>query len=224
MIELIWADFTQYRNAFRWSLTLIYIYRQRIVEQSRRVLEEAKLCCLHKNLYRFTTRTLVINTVVFLVFYFVNIIFVHSLTILSTDTFNQKESCTKTKQIQLQKFYKGTFIYSVRGQHAFCQTRWLDCCLSPLGQRQMFGTKVWQNALLPTKVLIIIQLFFSSPELKTQVSFSDPLSHVVRLSINFSHFNLLLQNHFANFNQTWHKASLGEGDSTLFNFVQRRTI
>ncbi|XP_078339018.1 stimulated by retinoic acid gene 6 protein-like isoform X1 [Crassostrea virginica] len=44
--------------------------RQRIVEQSRRVLEEAKLCCLQKNLYRFTTRTLVINTVVFLVFYF----------------------------------------------------------------------------------------------------------------------------------------------------------
>ena len=28
--------------------------------------------------------------------------------------------------------------------------------------------------------------------------------------------NLLLQNHWANFNQTWHKASLGEGDSSLF--------
>ena len=174
-IEIIWADFTQYRYAFRWSLTLIYIYRQRIVEQSRRVLEEAKLCCLHKNLYRFTTRTLVINTVVFLVFYFVNIIFVHSVTILSTDTFNQKESCTKTKQIQLQKFYKGTFIYSVRGQHAFCQTRWLYCCLSPLGHRQMFGTKVWQNVLLPTKVLIIIiQLFLAHLSWKLKWAFLIP--------------------------------------------------
>ena len=33
--------------------------------------------------------------------------------------------------------------------------------------------------------------------------------------VNFSHF-LLHQNHWANFNQTWHKASLGEGDSCLF--------
>ena len=29
-------------------------------------------------------------------------------------------------------------------------------------------------------------------------------------------FNLLLQNHWANFNQTWHKSSLDEGDSSLF--------
>ena len=28
--------------------------------------------------------------------------------------------------------------------------------------------------------------------------------------------NLLLQNHWAYFNQTWQKASLGEGDSNLF--------
>ena len=40
----------------------------------------------------------------------------------------------------------------------------------------------------------------------------------VCLSVNFSHFHLLLQNHWANFNQTWHKASLGEGDSSLFKW------
>ena len=69
---------------------------------------------------------------------------------------------------------------------------------------------------------------FSSPELKAQVSFSDHLSSVVCLSVrlsvrlsvclsvNFSHFHLLLQNHWANFNQTWHKVFLGEGDSSLF--------
>ena len=38
---------------------------------------------------------------------------------------------------------------------------------------------------------------------------------VVVVFINFSHFRLLLQNHCAIFNQTCHKASLGEGDSSL---------
>ena len=41
-----------------------------------------------------------------------------------------------------------------------------------------------------------------------------PLSVVV-VVVNFSHFHLLLKNHWANFNQTWHKVSLGEGDSSL---------
>ena len=40
----------------------------------------------------------------------------------------------------------------------------------------------------------------------------------VRLSVNFSYFRLLLKNHWANFNQTWHKASLGDGDSNLFKW------
>ena len=82
--------------------------------------------------------------------------------------------------------------------------------------------------------LFHVWVFFSSPELKTQVSFSDHLSFVVCLSVrlsvrpsvrpsvclsvNFSHFHLLLFNHWANFTQTWHKASLGEGDSSLFKW------
>ena len=45
-------------------------------------------------------------------------------------------------------------------------------------------------------------LFFSSTEPKAQVSFSEQNLSVV--------LHLLLQNHWANFNQTWHKASLGE--------------
>ena len=36
----------------------------------------------------------------------------------------------------------------------------------------------------------------------------------VGVVVNFSHFHLLLQNHWANFNQTWHKVSLGEEDSS----------
>ena len=38
---------------------------------------------------------------------------------------------------------------------------------------------------------------------------------VVIVVINFSHFHLL-QNHWANFKQTWHKASMAEGDSNLY--------
>ena len=41
---------------------------------------------------------------------------------------------------------------------------------------------------------------------------------VVVVVVNFSHFHLLLQNHWANFNKTWHKASLGKGDSSLFKW------
>ena len=55
---------------------------------------------------------------------------------------------------------------------------------------------------------------FSTPEPKAEVS--CPFSVVV--VVNFSHFHLLLQNHWAEFNQTWHKASLGEGNSSLFKW------
>ena len=40
--------------------------------------------------------------------------------------------------------------------------------------------------------------------------------------VNFSHFHLLLQNHWTNFNQTWHKASLGQGESRMFKWSARR--
>ena len=62
-------------------------------------------------------------------------------------------------------------------------------------------------------------MFFSSPEPKTPVSFSDQnlsvVVVVVVVVVNFSHFHLLLQNHWANFNQTWHKSFLGEGNPSL---------
>ena len=54
------------------------------------------------------------------------------------------------------------------------------------------------------------------PSVRLSVRLSVCLS--VCLSVNFSHFHLLLHNHWANFNQTWHKASLGKGDSSLFKW------
>ena len=53
------------------------------------------------------------------------------------------------------------------------------------------------------------------------VSISDHnllLSIIVVVVVNFSYIHLLLQNHWTNFNQTWHKASVGEGDSSLFKW------
>ena len=70
-------------------------------------------------------------------------------------------------------------------------------------------------------ILPLFGILFSSPKPKAQVGFSDRLSSVVCLciclSVNFSHFNLL-QNHWADFNQTWHIASLCGGNSSLFKW------
>ena len=41
---------------------------------------------------------------------------------------------------------------------------------------------------------------------------------VVVVVVNFSHIHILLQNHWANFNQTWYKVSLSEWDSSLFKW------
>ena len=68
------------------------------------------------------------------------------------------------------------------------------------------------------KMYIII----SSPEPKAHVSFSDQNMSVVVVVVVFvvvvifSHFHHILQIQWVNFNQTWHKASLGKGNSSLF--------
>ena len=74
--------------------------------------------------------------------------------------------------------------------------------------------------------------FFSSPETKAQVSFSDQnLSVVCRRCCHCPRcwhwyelftFSSSSPNNWANFNQTWHKASLGEGDSIYFSYEGAR--
>jgi hypothetical protein len=72
--------------------------------------------------------------------------------------------------------------------------------------------RIWCIKIGNVLVLHAITTVFSSPELKAQVSYSDRLLSVVRPSVRkLLHFRLLLQNHWVNFNQTWHKSSLGEG-------------
>ena len=45
-----------------------------------------------------------------------------------------------------------------------------------------------------------------------ELPFSKGNNYEIAKNINEIKKNLLLQNHWVNFNQTWHKASLGEGD------------
>lgn len=60
---------------------------------------------------------------------------------------------------------------------------------------------------------------FNSLEPRALVSFSGkkncPLSVVIAVVVNLSQFHLLLKNQWADFNQIWHNASLGEEYSNL---------
>ena len=69
-------------------------------------------------------------------------------------------------------------------------------------------------------------LFFNSLEPNAQVSFLIKICSlfvivvvvnvvVVVIVVNYEHFRLLLQNHWANLNQTLHKAFLGKGNSRM---------
>ena len=68
-------------------------------------------------------------------------------------------------------------------------------------------------------VFCLLRSVFSSSELKFQVSFSDHLSSIVRFSINFSHFHLLLRAHWTNDNQIWYKAFFGDVNPCLFKQI-----
>ena len=61
----------------------------------------------------------------------------------------------------------------------------------------------------------IISRLFSSPEPKVSVPFSGRCGFWRRCGINFSHFCVIQKNE-ANFNQTWPKAFLGDGDFNVF--------
>ena len=82
---------------------------------------------------------------------------------------------------------------------------------------QSWRARDWRKRIL-LQDLAQGHLLFSSPEWKAQVSFSVCLLCVVHPSVYFSHFHLL-ENHRANFNQTWYKASFGDWDSSLFKWM-----
>ena len=69
---------------------------------------------------------------------------------------------------------------------------------------------------------MILSTFLAHPSRKLNSAFLIKICPLCVIVIvvgvvveNFSHFHLLLKNHWVNFNQTWHKAFLGEGDLNL---------
>ena len=78
-------------------------------------------------------------------------------------------------------------------------------------------TKLWELVFNPFVFVYTIKYVqFNSAE--SQVSYSD---HCCLSSLNLSHFHFLLQIHWADFNQTCHKAFFDEGDSSLSNLRPR---
>ena len=79
------------------------------------------------------------------------------------------------------------------------------------------------QSCIQIKLYVIIALE-STPTLLAHLSFSNHLSSVclsvhlsVFLSVNLSSHFLFLRNYLYNFNQSWYKAFLGEGDSSFFS-------
>ena len=74
---------------------------------------------------------------------------------------------------------------------------------------------------LYTELIAVVNLYltlFSLPDLKGHVSYYNHLAalSVCRPSVNFLHFNLLLQHCLIKLNQTWQGRSLGTRDWDLF--------
>ena len=113
------------------------------------------------------------------------------------------------KQCKLSFFSQIILLYFEQGNVHVCMSR---ACLAQLSLK----TIVYLTGKHCHKLLLVL----ANQSWKLQWAFLItfcPLSVVVVVIVNISHFHLL-QNHRANFNQTWHKASLGDGDSSLFKW------
>ena len=153
----------------------------------------------------------------------------------------QKEDLQKRKQIPTYRSYIRRVMRMKTCDYSMvCIFSWY--CTKKRKEYSWEATSRLKNFGFPTCIIVSIMrkigwiwggcynrglLLFSSPELEGQVSLSDQLLSVcpsvsiclsVCPSVNFSHFQVLLQNHCTIFNQTWHKASYGGGDSSLFKW------
>ena len=80
----------------------------------------------------------------------------------------------------------------------------------------MFSVYCWLYNCLRFGFSLLQFLAHLSWKLKWAILIAFCPSSVWRLSVRLLHFRLLLQNRWANCNQSWHKSSLGKGDSDLF--------
>ena len=94
-----------------------------------------------------------------------------------------------------------------------------DFCITFFHTTLKFGTHIWKTniASLKYKFLNLTRYFrkestICKRKLETRRTVWLCCLWYLNVFVNFSHFHLLLQNHWANFNQTWDKAPLGDGD------------
>ena len=121
--------------------------------------------------------------------------------------------------------FPGSIIVDSLGVCCDANCRSFDRAIKENGGRfsaEFVGGVVAVLRVIPVFLLIILYWaiysqvivnIFSSPWLKAHLSsFFDRMLSVCRMSGNSAHFHhLLLQNHTANFNQSWHKASFDRG-------------
>ena len=102
--------------------------------------------------------------------------------------------------------------------HVFIQELEEFCIEYKFLKELCFAVQIFVQEML-LHLLILAQVSFliaCRPSIRLSVRPSTRLSS--RLSVNFYHFHLLLTNHWAYFNQNWHNASFGEGNSSLFKW------
>ena len=83
--------------------------------------------------------------------------------------------------------------------------------LAQLNRRLKWAFRI---KICPLSVVVVV-FVVGSRELTCRPSLVCPYD---RMSENFSHIHVFLQNHLANFKLTWHKAFLGKGDSSFFKW------
>ena len=79
----------------------------------------------------------------------------------------------------------------------------------------------WVNFIIYILVIITLLRYIHWFKLVSQVSdvaYVPLLSYSPERKKILTKLNLILQNNWVNFNHTWHKVSLGEGDSSLFKW------
>ena len=123
----------------------------------------------------------------------------------------------------------------------FCMDVWQICCVDGINNLCEWNSHlVWITVINCMNDMIFfvddIDILCESHWYLVWLKFSPHLSRTLKWAfliticllsvvvvvgvvvVNFSHFHLILQNQWANFNQTWHKGSLGDRDSSMFKW------
>jgi hypothetical protein len=128
--------------------------------------------------------------------------------------FDTRNICCRNMQAKF-KFGRGRMSFGRIAHAVYLAYRMMNAGRSLYTGKLLFV----MNSSRTFRLTFFKRIVFSSLELKAQVSYSDCRLSVVWPTVcKLLHFRLLLQNHWANFNQSWHRSSLELGVSSLFKW------